>query len=222
MFSEEVVLEAKRKRIHYVGLIIPVLYYFVFTRTELLVFTGLALGAFLIIDYTRIYNKNKYISYFFERESYNTSIRLKSLDGKREIQRDVSIPTFKPLLRSEERHTLGGQTYFALGAFISILLFPKNIAIAAIAVLVIGDSAAAMIGMTFGRHRIYGKKTLEGFLGCLAVSTLICVILLTPIVAIAGGIVGALSELVTFRLNDNLTIPIATGAAMTVVNHLPL
>jgi dolichol kinase len=222
MFSEEVVREAKRKRIHYVGLIVPLLYYFVFTRTELLIFTGLALGAFLLIDYFRIYRKNKYISYFFERESYNTSIRLKTPNGKREIQRDVSIPTFSPLLRSEERRTLGGQTFFALGSFVCILLFPKNIAIAAMAVLVVGDSVAAMVGMTCGRHRIYGKKTLEGFLGCLVASTLICLLLLPLDIALVGGLVGAVTELVTLRLNDNLTIPVATGAAMTVVYYLPL
>ena len=49
-----------------------------------------------------------------------------------------------PFLRDREKKRIGGHAFFMLGAFISILLFDKQIAIASILMLSLGDAASGM------------------------------------------------------------------------------
>jgi dolichol kinase len=219
MVDSDVNRELKRKQIHYVGLSVPLLYYFVFDRLEMLLFVGISLVAFLIIDYCRLYRNIAVINRFFQEERYTASIRLPVHDGGKMANREIHIPTFGEIMRSEEKRGLGAQTYFAAGSLVCILLYSKNIAVASVAALVIGDSVAAIVGKAIGRHRIDRKKTLEGYLACLVASLGICVILLPASVAVPGAIGAATTELFS-RFNDNFSIPVLTGAVMTVAHYL--
>ncbi|MBN1786506.1 MAG: hypothetical protein JW825_05940 [Candidatus Methanofastidiosa archaeon] len=211
--------EVKRKKIHYIGLSVPVLYYF--TGKELmLVLIGLALISFIIIDYLRLYTKNKYMNYLFGKDGYRARIKIKSLDGKHDIDKSIAFPTLDPLLRSEEKRSWGSHTFYALGSFLCILFYTKNIAIAATAALLIGDSFAALVGKTIGRHRIYKKKTLEGSSACF-LSCLVLYYFILPVpIAIIGAVATTLTELYSTRINDNLTIPLVSGGVMTLANYI--
>lgn len=211
-------VELRRKSIHYVGLTVPFLYYFVFDRPSMLAFTGAALAAFLAIDYLRLKKSIPLLNRFFDEQTHVVPVRVRASPLTR-TEREIRIPAFGNIMRTEERRGLGAHTFFAAGAFLCILLYQKNIAVAAVAILVVGDSAAAIVGKAVGRHRIYRKKTLEGYAACLVASCAICLMLLPPFVSVAGALGAATTELFS-RLNDNLSIPVISGAVMTAAGHL--
>ena len=77
---------------------------------------------------------------------------------------------------------------------------------------------AALIGRKFGRHR-FGRKTVEGSLGCLLGTCLVAWLTpgLTAAVAFFGAVVATLTEALSFRVDDNITVPIVSGLAMTLL-----
>ena len=103
------------------------------------------------------------------------------------------------------------------GDLTSVALFSKPGAIAAISFIIVGDVAAALIGRKFGRTKI-GNKTLEGSLGCLAATFLVAVF--TPgislQVALLGALVATLVEAWPMGVDDNVSVPLLSGLAMTM------
>lgn len=97
--------------------------------------------------------------------------------------------------------------------------------VVALLVLGLADPAAAIVGRRFGRRKLVHGRTLEGTVAFVAVGTLAplaFLALLHPslglgraaIAAGSGAVCGAIAELVSKRLDDNLTIPLAAfGAA---------
>jgi dolichol kinase len=130
-----------------------------------------------------------------------------------------------PVLRhhetKKETHLFTGGTTFTISILICVLFFPKEIAITAIFVMIICDTAAAIIGKSFGKHFIK-NKTFEGSAAFL-LSGLI-VILLTPKVTndISEYYIGFLAillttlvELIPLRFDDNIFIPVFFGLVYT-------
>lgn len=112
---------------------------------------------------------------------------------------------------------LSGATYILFSAVLTIAIFSREIAVAALAFIIVGDSLAALIGRKFGRHRI-GSKSIEGSLACLA-GTLVVAWLapdLPGIVGIFGAVVATVTEALPWRLDDNISVPIISGIAMTL------
>ena len=75
-------------------------------------------------------------------------------------------------LWDKEKYTLTSATHYAVAAFLSVYLFDKWIAIAALLFLSFGDTAAHVIGVKYGKVRIdSGKsdKTIEGSLACMVI-----------------------------------------------------
>ena len=58
---------------------------------------------------------------------------------------------------------LTGASWVMISAFVTILIFPKNIAILSLIFMSIGDTVAGLAGRGIGRLKI-GEKTVEGFL----------------------------------------------------------
>ncbi len=95
-------------------------------------------------------------------------------------------------------------------------------------VLALGDPAAAVIGKRWGRTRLVSGKSLEGSLAFVVVAGLAGVLYLAGwhpelgaaarwAIAGAAAVAGAVVELLSGRLDDNLTIPLAAaGVAMAV------
>lgn len=116
----------------------------------------------------------------------------------------------------------GGHTHFLLGTLVVALLTPEGVLVAAILMLTLGDSAAALIGAKFGRHKIKKGKTIEGslacFLVCVTTSIFISRFYNVSIEALlAGSLVATITESFSTHLDDNLTIPIATGFTIQLI-----
>ncbi len=122
---------------------------------------------------------------------------------------------FGRVLREEEKPTLMGSTYFLFASILTILLFPKPIAIASLLILILSDTAAALVGKSFGRIPIF-RKTLEGSLAFF-VSSLLIVWLYPGLDRVSGSFAAlgaSLVEALPISLDDNLTIPLTAGAIM--------
>ncbi len=101
-------------------------------------------------------------------------------------------------------------------------LFPKQVAIAALLILSVSDSAASLIGLRFGRGQFLGKSpagSFAFFVTALAILWLLLprdslgIILVTALVATCTEALPAL-RLGRFELNDNLTVPLVTGLVL--------
>jgi dolichol kinase len=127
--------------------------------------------------------------------------------------------------RDEVRIPYMGAFWFYLSCGAVILFFPANIALASCAMLAFGDSLSTIIGTRLGKHRIFGRKSVEGSVTFFAASFFISLFFVGPVLSFLGAVVATFSEILPdteyFRkykerelINDNLTIPVITGIAM--------
>lgn len=190
-----------RKGIHLASLSIPVVYNFIPKSTALTILVPLTL-AFLLTDVLRL-----------------THGPVGQLYNK----------LFGWLLRSHERSDRGrrltGATFVLLSACVGIWIFPKVVFITAFAILIVSDSAAALIGRRYGSTPFL-KKSLEGSSAFLL--SAVAVVALAPkaaylppeyAIGILGAAVGALAEAATPAIDDNISIPFSIGATMWLLYH---
>lgn len=124
-----------------------------------------------------------------------------------------------PMLKDVEMGRPTGVGYFLGGALTCLLLFDVEVTLASLAILSVGDPAAAAVGQRWGRIRI-GKKSLEG-LAAFFVATMVSGMILRgfwpglsmPVFAI-GALTGAVVECLPLKVDDNLILPLAAALAM--------
>jgi dolichol kinase len=181
-------VEITRKIVHLATLVVPVGYLLTSEETVLIFLVPFFL-CFLTVDLLRHFHSglaSLFRKYFFGR-----------------------------VLREEEKATFMGSTYFLFSTILTLLLFPKSIAIASLLILILADSSAALVGKGIGRIPIWGK-TLEGSMAFLFTSLLI--VLIYPGLNRFSGSLAALGatviEILPIKVNDNLTIPLVAGAIM--------
>jgi dolichol kinase len=132
--------------------------------------------------------------------------------------RNIFYRVFGDIVREHEKTMLLGATSLVIASLLTVYCFQKNIAVAALLYLAIGDSMAALIGKTYGRTHLFGK-TLEGSLACFASCVFIGLLVpgLPPDVVIAGALVATLFELLPIPIDDNFRIPLSAGFIMQVL-----
>lgn len=133
------------------------------------------------------------------------------------------------LLRQDETDKISGLPYYAMGAGLSLLLFPKHIALISIFFLIFADPFSSIMGILFGKNKILPNKSLEGCLSCWLICYLICHLYLKSmgivglnafVFSFIAGFMGAISELVSFtKVDDNLSIPLVSGFSMFCLNY---
>ncbi len=126
----------------------------------------------------------------------------------------------KALFRKNEFQRFSSMSVFLVAFFVTILVFPKEIAIAASTFLIFGDTFGKVFGLAFGKHKIL-NKTVEGTLayyGCMMICGYVLYTLLnvSPWILIFGGLSAPLIELFSMGINDNITVPLFSGAIMYV------
>lgn len=132
------------------------------------------------------------------------------------------------ILRPHENVTgdnhLTGAFYVTLAVLIAVFIFPKSITISAITIMLLADTAAALVGRKFGKHPLHGKSW-EGTAAFFAVSAIILFLSSywgLPLgmfqilgVAAAAAIIELYSNKV--KIDDNLTIVLSVGALLLFV-----
>jgi dolichol kinase len=114
------------------------------------------------------------------------------------------------VFRPREKDNVTGAIFFVAATIIVFGVFDYIIAFTALLLTVFGDLASAMIGIKFGKHKIFRKKSLEGFLAGLAINILVGALILPmyPAIYITMAFVASTVELLTGKLDDNLTVPL--------------
>jgi len=180
------------------GSIIFLFFYEFFSLVISLISITLFAAIFIILDFIRLYGEYK-------------------PNSSEEVSKKVDV-----LYREKEHKNFSSISVYLVAYIITLIVFPKNIAIIATTFLIFGDTFGKFFGLAFGKHKILGK-TLEGSLAYLGV-VLICGYLLyelldiSPIVLILGGISAPIIELLTLDMNDNFTVPIISGAIMVAAS----
>lgn len=123
--------------------------------------------------------------------------------------------TVGDLLRAHERQGPSGATWLVIALLIAVVLFPRDVAIAAMCAVALGDAAAAIIGRAVARTAVH-RKSFGGSAACFAasaVSTRVIAGFAWP-EAMIIGILAALAERPRRPLDDNLRIVIAVGCGI--------
>ena len=182
--------EIFRKFVHISSSGIAILLYFL--GKEVLLPYILAAGIlFPILDYSR-----KYIPYL----------------------KTIYISLFGIITRPYEYQGLSGASWVFMGAGVTTYLFNEKVAVIALLVMSLSDSAAAIIGIKFGNTRLF-NKSLEGSLAffittyMIIFSLSIASMLLTSITTIIATAIELLS---TPKFNDNILLPVTTALILTL------
>ena len=123
---------------------------------------------------------------------------------------------FAEFVRRTETNKFNGSTFLCLAFSLVIFFFSRNVAITAMFFLSLGDAAAELGGKNFGRLKIFGKS-LEGTIAFFLVAFLTAFVLFESWqVALLGALAGALVELFSFEVDDNLTVPIGSALALSL------
>ena len=200
--------ELKRKSIHLIGLLIPICYYFV-DRQGFYFINSRVTAIIILFTLTIVY----------------FSIELLRFANSR-FQR-LFLNHLSGLLRSHERRKITATGYYLISASLSVLLFEKELAIACLSFLVLGDMFAALVGMQWGRTKIIAKKSLEGSLACLGICLAIGLFVawlfhFNPRIIFIGAFTATVVELLPLGIDDNLTIPLISGLVMQLLIHFML
>lgn len=133
------------------------------------------------------------------------------------------VRDLQKFMRKREISGLNSMTFYSLSSFTVCLLFPKPIAILAILYLGLGDPMASIVGIKWGRHKIGPRFSWEGSLAFFATCFLLSLLypLLAPgfsgniwLFALAGGLIGMVSEWCSFRLDDNFVVPLLSASLL--------
>jgi len=187
--------EVRRKALHTTGLLVP-LVYTIAGRDYTLMFIGIALFLFIILEPFRIIEEL--------RDSVKSKLKL-YVDEELLSPMEAFEKLADEIAREEERSRVATHIYFAVASFIVVYFFPRNIAIGAITVATIGDALAAIIGKTLGRHRFSNGKSLEGSLAYLITGLAILTPLMGLLPALIGATAGMIAEFYDFPPDDNFS-----------------
>tara|TARA_R110000868_G_scaffold379542_2_gene645428 strand:- start:17782 stop:18423 length:642 start_codon:yes stop_codon:yes gene_type:complete len=135
-----------------------------------------------------------------------------------------------PLMRSSEQNSCSGLPFYALGVGASLLLFERDQALLSILFLIFADPISSLFGILFGSHKLISGKSLEGSMAGFITCYLITFMWINIQTGVSGanvvvfcilaGLIGAASELSSVFADDNLTIPLLSGAGLTAINIL--
>jgi len=133
------------------------------------------------------------------------------------------IPILKEFVNATEReHEKKNFGLAALNFTLSIIICstifyfePKTTLIGSLIVLSFGDSISTIVGKKIGKTKLMGK-TIEGTIAGTAISTIMLSTIMPSIqIALAASIIGMLAEYLP--IDDNFTIPIATGITIAIL-----
>ncbi len=115
-------------------------------------------------------------------------------------------------LRWEEKNAVGSYIYLITGLAVSSILLPSLMFLGVTCVVSLGDSAASLTGLKFGKRKYpHNNKTIEGTIAAVLV-TFISVFLFSGVYyATAAVLVFVLIDLICpnpLNMNDNLLLPL--------------
>ena len=146
------------------------------------------------------------------------------------LSRKIRIPVIYELLekfeRTEDLKNFPGKEiiFYLIGAYISLIFFSKDIAMASIMVLALGDSVSHLYGLHFGKIKQPFSKTkfLEGTIAGFVAGFIGALVFLPWLEAVLASLAAMIIEAIelkigTEQVDDNLIVPFVAGAVVWLV-----
>lgn len=140
---------------------------------------------------------------------------------------EFAVHAFGPILRESEINRLAGTTYLLSGVVFVSFLFPHVVVSLTLLFLAFADPLASYVGLRYGKEKIFGPKTLQGFFAAFFTCSVITVVYFYMqnfptdrliVIGLIAGMIGALAELFPIgKLDDNLTMPLLSAFGLTLL-----
>ena len=132
------------------------------------------------------------------------------------LEHNWKMPFFSLFIRPKEHNRMYGVIFFLSATIISLAVFDKTIALAALLMTAFGDMMAAIFGKKYGATLIFKNKTIIGFFAGLATNILVALIIsfatsINIYIPLIMAFTAAAVETLTDELDDNLLVPIFAG-----------
>ncbi len=140
---------------------------------------------------------------------------------------DLLMKLFGPVAHPHERHRINSATWYSSALVILALAFAPVLGAIAVTVLGFGDPAAALIGRKYGRTKLVNGRSLQGSLAFVFFGGLFTFGVLAAfhselgtthmiLLSLAGATFGAVAELFSKTIDDNMSVPLAAACASSV------
>ena len=146
------------------------------------------------------------------------------------LSKKYRLPFIYPLLMifEREKHLKGfiakGLLFYLIGAFLSIMIFPMDTALASIIILALGDSTSHIFGVKFGKikHPLTDKKFIEGTIAGILAGFLGALFFVSWTEALIASLLAMIAEGIELKIgaeeiDDNLVIPLVAGSAIWII-----
>lgn len=188
-----------RKLLRPAAMIFPFLSFFL-AKPTLITLIGVVLALFFFLDFSRILSKR--VNQFFLKD----------------------ISTGFKMFKEKESLRMSSMTLFLMACFLCFLLFEQKIAFTAVTFLIFGDLSAVILGLVYGKTKLF-NKTLEGtlahFMACIVLGYIIHLYLpISLLTILVGSLTATFIEVLPIAVDDNLSVPIVAGAIMTISSRL--
>ncbi len=193
--------EFYRKSIHLSSLWIPLVIYFMHPGFSVSLFALLLLGD-VALEYAN------YKKYPWARQIFGM-LFAKTLRNKETVH---------------ARFQATGSMYVLAAAILCTILFSRSVAVIALSVMLVSDTAAALFGKAYGSRKLYKNKSLEGttafFMSALLVNMVLSPIFPFNVASVIACLAATFAEMFEDKLDidDNFSIPLVVGALLTFLN----
>ena len=146
------------------------------------------------------------------------------------LSKKIRIPLVYDLLeifeREEELKKFPGKgtIFYFIGVYIALLLFSKEIAMASIMILALGDSVSHLYGLHYGKikHPLSKTKFLEGTIAGFIAGFIGALIFLPWLESLLASLAAMAVEAIEIKIgaeqvDDNLIVPVVAGAIVWLV-----
>lgn len=145
---------------------------------------------------------------------------------------DIICGRMGAIMRERERTQISSATWYMGSMLVVFLVFPKYIAVPVLFYIAVGDTVAGIVGSQWGKHSLAKHVSLEGSLAawvsCFAGTFFFMKTgiegfsfegLMLWIVSFCGACIGAGSESILKKWDDNLTIPLLSAPLLWLVTR---
>lgn len=129
---------------------------------------------------------------------------------------------FSPIMKDAEVSEISGATWFLIAAFFTFYFYGPEVAVPVLLFVAVGDPAGALVGARMPGPRIWGKSPIGSIAFIAAALGAWAIVSATgygawswPIVAAA--VVAAAVEFAPVPIDDNLTVPLISGAFLALL-----
>ncbi len=185
--------ELMRKSIHISSILIPFLYRYImkYDKQNSLLILFILAAISITIEYVRLENRS------FRKLFYTI---------------------FGVMLRRHELYNFSGASFLLTSSIFCVAFFPGDIAFLSMCFLSIGDTFAALVGISFGKRKFtFAKKSLEGAIACFVSTFVFALFYINPVIAFFGALGATFAELLNIPVDDNVRIPVISGLIMILV-----